>query len=290
MLEPEEIQTATAHATRRAAQPVAFITGAASGIGRALARRLAAQGTTVIIADRDGIAAESVAAELVAAGRSATACTLDVTDREGVRAAIDSVVEHHGRLDYLFNNAGIGIGGEARDFGPDEWDRVIAVNLNGVIHGILAAYPIMLRQGFGHIINTASVAGLIPLPGEISYTASKWAVAGLTHTLRAEAADLGVKVTLVCPGKVETPIYATSPVIGFDREKVLALWPRGVTPDECARVILRGVARNRAVVVITRTARLLWWIERLSPELMIALGRRYMQQMRSFRLDRSSGS
>lgn len=244
----------------------------------------------MIIADRDGPGAESVAAELVSAGRNAEACAIDVTDRQGVQTAINDVVDRHGRLDYLFNNAGIGIGGEARDFGPEEWERVIAVNVNGVIHGILAAYPIMLRQGFGHIVNTASVAGLIPLPGEISYTASKWAVVGLTHTLRAEAADLGVKVTLACPGKVETPIYATSPVIGFDREKVLSLWPKGVTPEECARVILRGVARNRAVVVITRTARLLWWIERLSPELMIALGRRYMQHMRSFRLDRNAGA
>jgi len=270
------------------ANRVAFVTGAASGIGLAICTRLAAAGAHVVLADRDGDAARRAASQLVAAGKSARACVLDVTDRSAFQAAIDATVATEGRLDLIFNNAGIGIGGEARDFGGDEWDRVIAVNLTGVINGILAAYPVMLRQGSGHIVNTGSVAGLIPLPGEISYTASKWAVVGLTHTLRAEAADLGVKVTLVCPGKVETPIYATSPVIGFDRDKVLALWPKGVTPDECAGIILRGVARNRAVVVITRTARLLWWMERLSPRLMIELGRLYMQRMRQYRLDRDA--
>lgn len=264
---------------------VAFITGAASGIGLQLATQLAAAGARVVLADRHGDAAAQAATRLTEAGRTARAIQLDVTDREAVRLAIETTVAAEGRIDYLFNNAGIGIGGEARDFGGGEWDRVLAVNIDGVVNGILAAYPIMLRQGFGHIVNTASVAGLIPLPGEISYTASKWAVVGLTHTLRAEAADLGVKVTLVCPGKVETPIYATSPVLGFDRDKVLALWPNGVTPEVCANVIMRGVARNRAVVVITRTARLLWWIERLSPSLMVTLGRLYMRRMRQYRLE-----
>lgn len=267
---------------------VVFITGAASGIGRALAARLAESGAKVVLADRDAAAVERAADELTAAGGQATARVLDVTDRDAVRDAIEATVAAYGRIDLLFNNAGIGIGGEARDFGGDEWDRVVAVNLNGVINGILAAYPIMVRQRAGHIVNTSSVAGLIPLPGEISYTASKWAVAGLTHTLRAEAADLGVKVTLVCPGKVETPIYATSPVLGFDRDKVLALWPKGVTPEVCADVILRGVARNRAVVVITRMGRFLWWIERISPTLMVHLGRRYMRVMRRYRLDRDA--
>ena len=164
---------------------------------------------------------------------------VNVADAEAFQRVVESAVESWGRLDYLFNNAGIGIGGEARDFQLDEWKKVIDVNLYGVIHGVQAAYPIMIEQGSGHIVNVASIAGLVPFAGEISYTASKYAVVGLTHTLRAEAADLGGNVTLVCPGKIETPIYETSEVIGFDKEKALSLWPKGITPDErnlsCAR-------------------------------------------------------
>jgi short-subunit dehydrogenase len=108
-------------------------------------------------------------------------------------------------------------------------------------------------------------------------------VVGLTHTLRAEAADLGVRVSLVCPGKIETPIYETSRIIGFDRDKVLSLWPKGVTPEECARVILEGVAENRATIVVTRLAKAMWWLQRISPPTMIWAARRYMKKMRAFR-------
>ena len=268
---------------------VCVVTGAASGIGLALSTRLAAAGAMVILADRDGDGANAAAAKLSSLGGHAEAAHLDVTDAERFARVIDDVVGSQGRIDYLFNNAGIGIGGEARDFGLNEWRRVIDVDLYGTIHGIDAVYRKMIRQGSGHIVNVASVAGLIPFAGEISYTASKYAVVGLSHTLRAEAADLGVRVSVVCPGKIETPIYATSPIINFDREKALALWPKGITADECARRILRGVERNQGTIVITRMAGLLWAISRVSSNLSILIMRQYMRRLRRYRLSDSNG-
>lgn len=263
---------------------VAFVTGAASGIGLALSRRLVAEGARLTMSDRDTARVEREARAL-----GARAAPLDVTDRAGVRRAIEATVEAHGRLDYLVNNAGIGVGGEARDLSAEDWDRVLDVNLGGVVNGILAAYPIMARQRSGHIVNVASVAGLVPLPGELSYTTSKWAVVGLSRALRAEAADLGVKVTVVCPGTVATPIYDTSPIVGFDRDAVLAMWPRGISPDDCARQLLAGVAKNRAVVVITTHARALRALEKLSTRLVDALSVRYFRRMRRFRTEPPDG-
>jgi len=267
------------------ADKVCMITGAGSGIGRALARELARRGARVISADVNGEAAEETAA-LVAKDRGQTAVVkLDVTDREAVAAAVNEAVSRHGRLDYLFNNAGIGVGGEARDYSYEDWKKVIDVNLYGVVNGVAAAYPIMVKQGSGHIVNTSSMAGLVPFPGEISYTTSKYAVVGLSHALRIEGADLGVKVSVVCPGKIETPIYQTSRIIGFDKDKVLAMWPKGITAEECAQVILKGVMKNQATIPVTKMTWAAWALARISPDLVIGLGKIYFKKMRTARIE-----
>jgi len=262
---------------------VALITGAGSGIGRALALELGRRGAIVCATDRDLDAAEASAAQVRALGAEATAVELDVCDRARFFAVVAELCAAHGRVDYLFNNAGIGVGGEVRDFGPEDWRRVVEVNLFGVIHGIEAVYPGMVERGSGHIVNVASVAGLFPLPGEVSYVTSKYAVVGLSHALRAEAADLGVRVTLACPGHVATQIYATSKVVNYDLDGILSLWPKGISPERCAEDIIRGVQRNRSTIVITGFARGLWWLSRLSPSLTQWGARRYMRQARAFR-------
>jgi len=267
---------------------VAVLTGAASGIGLELARQLQAAGARVWLADRNADAL-GAACRTLASLPTARSRVLDVTDRAAVFGLVDDVVASEGRIDFLFNNAGIGVGGEAFDFSADDWARVIDVNLKGVVHGVEAAYPQMVRQGSGHLINVASVAGLFPLPGEISYTASKFAVVGLSHALRAEAAAYGVRVSVVCPGKVETPIYDTSRIIGFDKQKALALWPTGVSPAHAARTILRGVRRNRTTIVITAHARLFAMLYRCSPSLTVRLATRYMAQMRRAKLPAGAG-
>src|ERR671915_112136 len=188
----------------------AIVTGGASGIGRAIAAALVARGVNVTVADLNGAGAEQVAAELSAGGAGqAAAAKLDVTNADAVAALYRSIRDEHGSLDYVFNNAGIAIGGLAEELTLDHWNKAIDVNLKGVVHGVHAAYPIMLAQGAGHIVNTASLAGLVPMPMGIPYTATKHAVVGLSLGLRAEAASRGVKVSVVCPGFVDTPLLSS---------------------------------------------------------------------------------
>ena len=258
------------------ADKVAIVTGGASGIGLALAQKLMALGAHVTVCDNNARSLESLAVSLPRVWFE----VLDVCDKQAFEKVVANAVARHGRLDFLFNNAGVAVGGEARDYSHEDWTSVINVNLLGTIHGVEAAYPRMLAQGFGHIVNTASLAGLVPLAGEMSYTASKYALVGLSHALRAEAAPLGVKVSVVCPGKIETPIYQTNKIVKMDRQKALSLIPRGMAPQRCADVILEGVAQNRSTIVVTRMAKALWITQRISPDLLIWMSARYMEVVR----------
>jgi NAD(P)-dependent dehydrogenase (short-subunit alcohol dehydrogenase family) len=154
----------------------AIVTGAASGIGRALAEELAKRGCEVILADLQVELAEEIASEINNSGGKAKAIKVDVTYFPAMEQFIQETVRRTGRLDYIFNNAGIVIGGYVNHYGIEDWNRVVDVNLRGVINGIQAAYKIMVQQGFGHIVNTASMAGLMPGPGNVPYTTTKHAV------------------------------------------------------------------------------------------------------------------
>ena len=255
---------------------VAIVTGGASGIGRALAVELLARGASVVLADRDGDGAQASAAALSAdaegAGRVST-LELDVTDAEAVRACVERVARERGRLDYQFNNAGIAVVGPAEQQSLDDWRRILDVNVLGVVHGVHAAYPLMLAQGHGHIVNTASVAGLIPAPGFSAYAASKHAVVGLSLALRAEAAGRGVRVSAACPGFVDTPMVSTCELRGLARDRAQS--PVGpITPQACARAILRGVARNQALIVVSGHGRAMALAQRYAPWLSGWIARR----------------
>jgi NAD(P)-dependent dehydrogenase (short-subunit alcohol dehydrogenase family) len=260
---------------------VAIVTGGASGIGRALCEALAREGASVVVADVRPDGAEAVARGIAERGGKATAVVLDVRDAAAVRALVDETASRSGRIDYLFNNAGIAVGGDAQDVAPKDWEDVLDVNLKGVVNGVLAAYPLMVRQGFGHIVNTASLAGLGPAPGTVSYAASKHAVVGLSTSLRAEAADLGVRVSVVCPGLIDTPIFTNSRYVGVEREDVQSLMPfRPIPAPRCAEAILRGVRRNRSIIVVTAHAKVIWWLARLSPRIVERLA---LRQVRKYR-------
>ena len=166
----------------------------------------------MVCTDIDGEAAERTAAALGANARSAR---LDVTDAAAVQAAVDEVVDRAGRLDLMFNNAGIVWGGDTELLTLDQWNAIIDVNIRGVVHGVAAAYPPMVRQGHGHIINTASMAGLTAAGQITSYVTTKHAVVGLSLALRSEAVTHGVGVLVVCPSAVETPILDKGAVGGF---------------------------------------------------------------------------
>ncbi|GLZ14332.1 short-chain dehydrogenase [Actinomadura sp. NBRC 104425] len=253
---------------------IAIVTGGASGIGRAIATALVARGDTVIVTDIDVEGAEKVADRLNGLGRGrASSAALDVTDAAAVTDVYKGVKAEYGSLDLVFNNAGIAIGGLAEELTLDHWNRAIDINLKGVVHGVHAAYPIMLEQRSGHIVNTASLAGLVPMPIGIPYTATKHAVVGMSLGLRAEAAARGVKVSVVCPSFVDTPLLRNvnpdlpeTAMSGNARDDIKKASPRLYTAEKLARDIMRGVDRNRALIVAPAHGRAAWRGMRLSPD------------------------
>jgi len=243
---------------------VALVTGAASGIGRALCEELNRNGAILVLADINREGVERVASDLTRAGGRASAAHLDVSRIEEVQAVIADAIARHGRLDYMFNNAGIGVAGEVRDLDINHWRRIVDINLWGVICGTTSAYSVMVKQGFGHIVNTASLAGLIGYPTMTPYSTTKFAVVGLSTSLRAEAKGLGVKVTAVCPGFIQTGIFDSAETVGISMKDLLAKLPfKPIDATSAARIILRGVARNKAIIVFPLYGRVVWRLRRL---------------------------
>jgi NAD(P)-dependent dehydrogenase (short-subunit alcohol dehydrogenase family) len=277
---------------------VAIITGGASGIGRALGEALAKRGAEVVLADRQIELAEQVAAQIREdTDTMATAAEVDVTDFAAVDHLVQNTVGTLGRLDYIFNNAGIGIGGEVRDYQLEDWNRVLDVNLRGVVHGIQAAYPVMLRQGYGHIVNTASMAGLIPAPGAVSYAAAKHAVVGISTSLRIEAAEAGVRVSAFCPGVIETAILMGGGKYGkmlrpVSPEAQRASWQRmrPMPAERFADKALRAVAKNKAIIILPAWWKIVWSMNRLSPSLGSYIMRRFFARNREILEAEQQGS
>jgi NAD(P)-dependent dehydrogenase (short-subunit alcohol dehydrogenase family) len=263
---------------------VVIVTGGASGLGRALCEALAREGATVVAADIDLVGAQTVARSIVSTGGRTEAVLLDVTHSEDVEGLVDHVVRTHGRLDYMFNNAGIGVSGEVKDLPLDDWRKVVDVNLWGVIYGTRAAYSVMLRERRGHIVNIASAAGLVGEPGLTPYSVTKSAVVALSLAVRAEAEQSGVRVSVVCPGFIDTAIFENAIGTKVDKAEFLARLPvRLVAPNEAARRILRGLERNQRIIVFPFYARLAWWLCRLHPSLLDKLHRRTLAQLRAVR-------
>jgi len=267
---------------------VAIVTGAASGIGRALSAALVARGASVVLADIDQARASELAADLHAGppGR-ASAVALDVREPDAVSELVERTVMDHGHLDLMFNNAGIGLGGEVANMTLAHFERAIDVNLRGVIHGVMAAYPAMVRQGRGHIVNTASIAGLLPSPGLAPYATTKHAVVGLSLSLRPEAASRGVRVSVVCPGVIDTPILDKGnppdlPSVGDlsdGRQALERALGKAYPPELLARDVLAGVARNRPIIVAPHHARRAWAVYRIAPGLTVGLVTRGFARM-----------
>ena len=252
------------------------MTGGGSGIGAAIVRALAKRGSEVVIADIDETAAKALAEEVNAwSSVPASTAVVDVTDAAAVADLVNQVAADHGSLDLIFNNAGIAVAGLVDQLTLDHWDRVIDVNLKGVVHGVHAAYPVMLRQGHGHIVNTASLAGLVPGPGLAPYVAVKHAVVGLSLSLRAEAAIRGVKVSAVCPGFVDTPLLnRVNPGLpqsetGANAETLARMLGKLYQADSLAQDVLRGIEQNRALIVAPRSARIAWRMSRYTPRVMM---------------------
>ncbi|MFD9000676.1 SDR family oxidoreductase [Streptomyces sp. NPDC059582] len=260
-----------------------LVTGAGSGIGRATAFAFAESGARVVAVDRDGEAAARTAelSRLIGAPR-AWAETVDVSDEQAMEKLAEKVAAEYGVVDVLVNNAGIGLSGSFLDTTPDDWRRVLDVNLWGVIHGCrLFGRQMAERAQGGHIVNTASAAAYQPSKVLPAYSTSKAAVLMLSECLRAELAGQGIGVTAVCPGIVNTNITSTATFAGVDDEeqrrrqkRAARLYGlRNYPPEKVAEAILRAVVRNEAVVPVTPEARGARLLSRWMPGALRALAR-----------------
>jgi 3-oxoacyl-[acyl-carrier protein] reductase len=216
---------------------IALVTGASRGIGRAIALRLAADGTTVVLAARDKDRLAAVVAEIEAAGRRASAVSLDVADRAQAEHAVASVLEAHGRIDQLVNNAGITRDNLLLRMKPEDWAEVLATNLTGAFHCTQAALKPMLRQRSGRIVNVTSVVGVTGNAGQANYAASKAGLIGFTKSVAREVASRGITVNAVAPGFIESDMTAA---LGEKaREAIRAAIPLGRTgrPEDVAAAV-----------------------------------------------------
>lgn len=246
---------------------IVIVTGAASGIGRALCAELARHAPRhLLLADINGDGLLTTRGLLPHV--DTTSHVVDVSSEHEVRDLFVEAVRRHGRIDVVFNNAGIAAGGEFQEYEFEDWDRLLKINLWSIIYGCTFAYRQMLRQRDGHIVNTSSLGGLVPEPMAVAYATTKHAVVGLSTTLRAEARAHGIKVSVACPGVIRTPIFDAATYAGpVDPAKVkAATLEHGALPaDVCARRIVSGVARNKPIILVRRLDHLLWLLYRTSP-------------------------
>jgi 2-hydroxycyclohexanecarboxyl-CoA dehydrogenase len=225
---------------RRFVDSVCLVTGAAGGIGSAIAHRLAAEGAVVQVADLDEGAVARTVEDVVLAGGRAEPRAFDLTDPAACAAAVDDVITEHDRLDVLVNNAGIARRGALLELTPDDWDASFAVNLDAIAHLCRIVLPVMVAAGQGAIVNTASQWGLHPAPGHIAYNTSKAAVVSFTQSLARDYAPAGVRVNAVCPGEVWTPMLeANLARSGRTKADLDALVPYGRVgmPEEVAALV-----------------------------------------------------
>jgi NAD(P)-dependent dehydrogenase (short-subunit alcohol dehydrogenase family) len=233
---------------------VAVVTGAGSGIGEGIARAVAAAGMKVVVADIDESKANTVAEDL---GGDALACGVDVSRLASVEALRDRALQHFGGVHLLCNNAGVWIGALMADADIKDWQYLIDVNLYGVIHGVKAFLPLMLEQEEGHIVNTASMGGLISGPPEGLYTTTKFAIVGLSEALLMETADKGVGVSVLCPGLVNTNLITQSFAVrpdaydpGIDHQQPAPDVASGISPRVVGEQVVDAV-REGGFYVIT---------------------------------------
>jgi len=274
---------------------VAAITGAGSGIGRALALELGRAGAELALSDIDGKTAEETAEAARKLGAKATAATLDVSDRAAVYAWADSVAASHGRVNLIFNNAGVALGSTLEGVSYDDFEWLMSINFWGVVYGTKAFLPHLRASGEGHIVNISSIFGLIAVPGNGTYNASKVGVRGFTEALRQELELTGANVSATCvhPGGIKTNIVRSSRVspdveqlVGENIEVARANLEKSfiTTPETAAKTILGAVRHNRRRVLVGPDAKFIDLLVRLFPagyqRLVVARTRRELERAR----------
>lgn len=253
---------------------VVVITGAGSGIGREVALLCAQRHAHLALCDVDDARLADTAEAVQTLGAQVLTSRVDVSDAEAMTRFGQATFDRFGRVDLLVNNAGVGLVGGFLDTSAKDWQWLIGINVMGVVHGCDAFLPTMIESGHGgHVVNLSSAAGLLANPQLTAYSATKFAVLGLSEALRMELMPHGIGVTAVCPGIINTAITQNTPIRGDgdvdERRKRLAssYQKRGYTAERVARNILRAVDRNRAVAPIAAEAHVMYVLSRTAPPL-----------------------
>ena len=250
---------------------VAVITGAASGIGQALALELAKRGSVLALADRDMAGLTNTQQLVIDLGATCSLHALDVADRAAVEAFALDVVAQHGGVHLLFNNAGVTLIDSISNLKYDDFEWLMNINFWGVVYGTKAFLPHLRKADEAHIVNISSLFGLLSLPLQGAYNASKYAVRGFTEALKMELAGSSVAVSSVHPGGIKTAIAANARVsqesLAMPKEKLLADFSAvaKTTPEKAAQVIIRGIEKKRRRILVGSDAKFMDWVVRLFP-------------------------
>lgn len=255
---------------------VAIITGAGNGLGLALCESLLEAGAIVYALDIDIAALDRLST--FHPGECVYTMVCDVSSYDSISFTIKSIFEREKRVDFMFNNAGIVIGGETQYMDIAQWEKIVGINTMGVIYGTQFAYSIMSHQGFGHIVNTASAAGIIPVPYSAAYTTTKHAVVGLSLSLASEAQSRGIQVSVLILGTIETSIFKHAiNVNGYDYSRRMhSRWIKLLTPQAAAKKVLEKVSKARTKIIVPASLNIVIWLYRLFPRTTLRLMRRFL--------------
>ncbi|MBA3455005.1 MAG: SDR family NAD(P)-dependent oxidoreductase, partial [Deltaproteobacteria bacterium] len=247
---------------------VAVVTGAGSGIGRATALAFAADGFRIAACDVDQARLDALSAEL--GDRASLVQKVDVADRAQMAAFADAVHARVPAADVIVNNAGVAVGGTFLETSLDDWDWLLGINLRGVVHGCHFFIPKMVERGTGgHVVNLSSILGIYPAPKVTAYVASKFAVLGLSQSLRSELAQYKIGVTAICPGMINTEIInggrMSGKIAGRRSKLVAAFHKNGAPPALVARTILAAVRTNPAIRTVGRDAWAIHALTKMAP-------------------------
>ena len=257
-----------------------LITGAATGIGRALAHELANRGAIVYVTALTIEEARIVVDEITSLNGKAIAAELDVSNFKDIEKMIDRVVSEQGQLDIMINNAGIAYVGESYDMQIETLEKLAQINFSAVNVGSILAYTQMKKQGFGHILNTASMAGFLPTPGMAVYAATKHGVVGLTTSLASEGKDFNIVVKASCPGFIKSELMNKSIEVSNNISDYLDLLPEPIDAGIAAKTIIDGLGKKPVLIFTPSYAKISYFLNRFIPSFLARGGNDIMEKYR----------
>lgn len=259
----------------------AIVTGAASGLGKALSLEFGRRGYFIVLIDIAEDKLHEVAQAVFDLGGEVMPLVLDLSDEVAVSQAFEKLNAEVSPIDMLFNCAGFSITSTCEQISPMDWQKIIQVNLLGTIQLSTLVFTQMKEQGFGRIVNIASMFGLFPAPSGIAYATTKHGIVGFTRTLAVEAKDFGISVHLVCPGFIQTNFFENAQYIGVEKKTMMGAVPTNlISAEEASAKILRGVSAGKRMIIFPFYVRILWWLDWFVPSLSERI---WLGEMRKYR-------